>query len=52
VGVGLWTISDVRDSWRERRRYEPRMGEDERAGLLAGWADALARARNFAESAR
>ncbi len=52
VGVGLWTISDVRDSWRERRRYEPRMGEDERAGLLAGWAGALARARNFPESAR
>ena len=49
VGVGLWTISDVRDSWRERRRYEPRMGEDERAGLLAGWADALKCARNFPE---
>jgi glycerol kinase len=45
VGVGLWTVSDVRDSWRERRRYEPRMGADERAGLLAGWQDALARAR-------
>jgi glycerol kinase len=48
VGVGLWTVSDVRDAWRERRRYEPRMSERERAGLLAGWADALARARNFA----
>jgi glycerol kinase len=48
VGVGLWTVSDVRDAWRERRRYEPRMGEDERAGLLAGWADALARARSGA----
>jgi glycerol kinase len=45
VGAGLWTISDVRDSFRERARYEPRMGEDERAGLLAGWADALSRAR-------
>jgi glycerol kinase len=45
VGVGLWTVSDVRDSWRERRRYEPRIGEDERFGLLAGWRDALARAR-------
>jgi glycerol kinase len=44
VGVGLWTVSDVRDSFRERARYEPRMGEDERAGLLAGWADALSRA--------
>jgi len=49
VGAGLWTISDVRDSWRERRRYEPRMGEDERADLLAGWANALACARNFPE---
>jgi glycerol kinase len=48
VGVGLWTVSDVRDAWRERTRYEPRMGEDERAGLLAGWADALARARSGA----
>jgi glycerol kinase len=46
VGVGLWTVSDVRDSWRERARFEPRMGEDERAGLLAGWADALTRARS------
>jgi glycerol kinase len=48
VGVGLWTVSDVRDSFREGARYEPRMGEDERAGLLAGWADALSRARNRA----
>jgi glycerol kinase len=47
VGVGLWTVADVRGSWRERRRYEPRMGADERAALLAGWSDALARARNF-----
>jgi glycerol kinase len=48
VVVGLWTVSDVRDSWRERRRYEPRMGADERVGLLAGWEDALARARGAA----
>jgi glycerol kinase len=52
VGAGLWTVSEVRGAWRERRRYEPRMSEDERAGLLAGWADALTRARNFPESAR
>jgi glycerol kinase len=45
VGVGLWTVSDVRDAWRERTRFEPRMGEEERAGLLTGWHDALARAR-------
>jgi glycerol kinase len=46
VGIGQWTVSDVRDSWRERRRYESRMSEDERSNLLAGWADALARARS------
>ena len=53
VGVGMWTVADVRDSWRERARYEPRMGEDERATLLAGWARAaLERARNFPARAR
>ena len=57
VGVGAWTVSDVRGDapnlgQGERRRYEPRMGDDERASLLAGWADALARARNFARPAR
>jgi glycerol kinase len=45
VGVGAWTVSDVRDGWRAGARYEPRMGEPEREALLAGWADALARAR-------
>ena len=52
VGIGMWTISDVRDGWRERARYEPRMGEDERATLLAGWGDALARTRGVALPAR
>jgi glycerol kinase len=50
VGAGLWTVSDLRGEHarlggREARRYEPQMGADERAGLLAGWADALARTR-------
>jgi glycerol kinase len=45
VGVGAWTVSDVRAGWREGARYEPRMGEDERRALLAGWDDALTRAR-------
>ena len=33
VGVGLWTVSDVRDSWRERARYEPRMERGRARGL-------------------
>jgi glycerol kinase len=48
VGVGLWTVADVRAGWRERARYEPRMSEGERACLLAGWHGALARARSGA----
>ncbi len=46
VGADLWTVSDVRDGWRERVRFESRMGEGERACLLAGWHGALARARS------
>ena len=48
VGTGAWTLTEVGQAWRERRRYEPRMGADERAGLLRGWWDALARARGRA----
>jgi glycerol kinase len=46
VGVGRLTVSDVRGAWRARSRYEPRMSEDERATLLAGWADAVERTRS------
>jgi glycerol kinase len=45
VGVGMWTLSDVAGGWRERARFEPRMGEQEREALLDGWTRALARAR-------
>jgi glycerol kinase len=49
VGAGLWTVEDLRrgpgGSGSAPRTYEPRIGEDERAGLLAGWTDALKRAR-------
>jgi glycerol kinase len=45
VGIGAWTVSDVREGWRQGARYEPRMGQDERETLIAGWTDALARTR-------
>ncbi|HXP98562.1 MAG TPA: glycerol kinase GlpK [Solirubrobacteraceae bacterium] len=41
VGIGAWTVSDVRDGWRQGAHYEPRMGAEERETLLAGWAAAL-----------
>ncbi|MGH2853913.1 MAG: FGGY-family carbohydrate kinase, partial [Solirubrobacteraceae bacterium] len=46
VGAGIWTVQDVRVGWRERTRFEPRMGEDERTCLLAGWRGAVERARS------
>ncbi len=45
VGIGRWTLDDVAAGRRTRARYEPRMSEQERSELLAGWADALARTR-------
>jgi glycerol kinase len=48
VGAGLWSVSDVRAGWRERARFEPRMGDGERECLLAGWRGALGRARSSA----
>ncbi len=47
VGIGLWTIDDVAGGWRERRRFEPRMDEEERRALLHQWARALDRARGW-----
>lgn len=50
VGAGLWTISDVRDSWRQRARYEPTMDEQRRERLLSGWSDALSRTTDKQET--
>jgi glycerol kinase len=52
VGVGVWSIDDVRAAWRERTRFEPRMEQSERARLLAGWDETLAAARNLGAPAR
>lgn len=50
VGIGEWTIERVRESWSERRRYEPTMGADERDMLLHGWRRAIERARGWVEA--
>ncbi|HET9720174.1 MAG TPA: glycerol kinase GlpK [Solirubrobacteraceae bacterium] len=49
VGIGLWTIDDVARGWRERRRFEPRMGSDRREELLRDWSRAVDRARGWDE---
>ena len=48
VAVGAWTEEQTREMWREARRYEPRMGDDERERLLSGWRDAVERSRGWA----
>jgi glycerol kinase len=48
VGAGVLTLDRVRTGWRERERYEPRMGEDERESLLADWRRAVERAGGWA----
>jgi glycerol kinase len=52
LGIELWSASDLRGAWREQARYEPRMGGAEREQLLAGWSDAVARARNIEGTGR
>ncbi|MGE0067737.1 MAG: glycerol kinase GlpK [Solirubrobacterales bacterium] len=47
IATGLWSREQVGEMWREAARYEPRMGADEREGLLADWARALERSRDW-----
>jgi len=49
ISTGRWSRERVAEMWREAARYEPRMTEDERARLLAGWHRALERSRGWAE---
>jgi glycerol kinase len=50
VGTGMWTIDQLRAGWREKRRYEPAISDDERATLLDGWRRAVERSRAWAEA--
>jgi glycerol kinase len=48
IATGRWSAEQVGGMWREAARYEPRMSEEEREALLAGWHRALDRARGWA----
>jgi len=48
IATALWDQEQVEELWREAARYEPRMGEDERASLLADWHRAVERSRGWA----
>ena len=48
IAAGTWTQADVRGMWSEARRFEPQMSADRREELLADWARALERSRDWA----
>jgi glycerol kinase len=49
LGVGLWSdLAELAQRWRSRRRFEPRMGKDERDSLHHQWLRAVERARGWA----
>jgi glycerol kinase len=50
IGAGLWTVEEVKQSWRVKQRYEPTMSVDQRDSLVSGWRRALERAGGWAES--
>jgi glycerol kinase len=49
VATGVWSLGQVAERWRQAARYEPRMPASERERLLAGWARALERSRDWAD---
>jgi glycerol kinase len=48
IATGIWDVDQVEAMWREAARYEPAMGSDERATLLADWGRAVERSRGWA----
>ena len=52
IAAGAWTLEQIRALWKEARRYEPRMSEDERHSIVAGWRRAVERSKNWAGSDR
>ncbi len=47
IATGRWSEDDVRRTWREAARYEPRMDEGTRGSLLADWRRAVERSRGW-----
>jgi glycerol kinase len=49
LATGYWSdAADVSSNWREDRRFTPRMTQDQREELYAGWQRAVERAKGWA----
>ncbi|MGV3533428.1 MAG: FGGY family carbohydrate kinase, partial [Chthoniobacteraceae bacterium] len=47
LAVGIWlNPEEISEQWRADRTFEPQLPADRRAELLAGWRNAIARARS------
>jgi len=47
IAEKVWSgVDEVESFWRVERRFEPRMGDSERAARMEGWCAAVARARS------
>lgn len=51
VGAGLVDLPTLARAWQAERRFEPAGEVEERARLIAGWHEAVARARGWAKGA-
>ena len=49
IGSGHWQAEQVREMWREARRYEPQMASDEAERLLSEWREAVSRSTGWAK---
>ena len=51
LAVGVWSgLDEVAATWALERRFEPRMGADERGRLIARWRDAVERTKGWASA--
>jgi glycerol kinase len=52
LAVGFWEDrEELKKRWRLRRRYEPKMSEEERERLYARWREVVERAKGWAQEA-
>jgi glycerol kinase len=52
LAVGFWNdLDELRSKWREDKRWEPSIGEDERAALIRTWKKAVSRTFDWVDEA-
>ena len=50
LATGFWSSQDeIQSAWKLDRRFEPRMSDDERESLYAGWKKAVDRVQGWAD---